>query len=148
MLYRASVNDVKSGRISRRYGYLVVVMQFYPRFLGKELIDEYLHDLAPDRELFGEFKALDRASGDHEGAFAKVRYEERFTISGAGLHDLERLSALSAEREVYLLCQCASLEHCHADLLLLTARRKFGAKIPLMRVKYPRFEERLEAGEI
>lgn len=148
MLYRASVSDIKTGRVSKRYGYLAVVMQYYPRFVKKELIDEYLHDLAPDRELFTEFKEKDRALKDHDRAFREVRYEERFTVGASGADQLKRLSGLAKERDVYLLCQCGPLEHCHADLLLLLARHWFGARTQTVRVKYPAFEKRIAAGEL
>lgn len=145
MLYRASVYDVKDGRISRRYGYLVIVMQFYPRFIRKEMIDEYVHDLAPARELLTEFKALDRKLKDHDRAFGEVQYEERFGVSDVGLGHLERLSEQAKTRDVFLICQCGPRERCHADLLLLTARRRFSAGIQAPRVKYPVFEKRIGA---
>lgn len=145
MLYRAPVQEVKSGRISRRYGYLVVVMQYYPRFLPKTAIDEYVRALAPDRELFTEFKAKDRKLSDHDKAFAEVRYEERFRLTEEGEEELGRLSEMAKGRDVFLLCQCASLEHCHADLLLLAARYWFGAAIQHVRVSYPVFEARVKS---
>ena len=144
MLYRFAVNELKAGALQRRYGYSVVVMQYYPRFVKKELVDEYLRTLAPDKELFTEFKALDRKFGDHDLAFEKVRYEERFSLSAAGVDDLKRLSALSLTQDVYLFCQCRATERCHADLLLLAARLWFRAPIQWIRVKYPRYEARLE----
>ena len=52
--------DVQGGRVSRDQAYLAVVMRFYPRFLKKEKVDEYIPALAPPKELFTEFKAKDR----------------------------------------------------------------------------------------
>lgn len=143
MLYRASTKDVKDGRLSRRYGYLVVVMQYYPRFLKKEMVDEYVNALAPDRALFTEFKARSREIEDHDRAFQEVSYEDRFQVSAEGMGQLERLSQMAAERDVFLICQCQSLEHCHGDLLLLLASHTFGAKIQRPRVSYPAYERRL-----
>jgi len=145
MLYRASVTDVKCKRLSRRTGYLAVVMQHYPRFLTKEMIDEYIHDLAPQRELFAEFKARDRDMKDHDAAFAAVDYENRFELNGAGMAALERLSTMSRDRDVFLLCQCQSLEKCHGDLLLLLAKHHFAAPVARIRIRYPGFEDRLNA---
>ena len=147
MLYRASVLDVKSNRLSRRTGHLAVVMQFYPRFLKKDAIDEYLHALAPARELFTEFKAKDREMKDHDAAFEQVNYEKRFEISAVGMAELERLSKL-AGKDVFLLCQCQSLERCHADLLLLLARHHYSASITRMRLSYPTFEKRLASASV
>ncbi len=143
MLFRAGVQDVKTGAVTRRRGYLAVVMQFYPRFLSKQLVDEYARALAPERGLFGEFKALDRSGGDHDAAFAQVDYENRFALTPAGWQDLERLSGASRERDVYLICQCPLHQKCHADLLLLGARYFFQASIPQPRISYPLFEARL-----
>ena len=148
MLYRAPVADLKSGRIARRYSYTVVVMQHYPRFLPKEMVDEYLHCLAPERGLFSEFKALDRETKDHDAAFAAVRYEERFAVGPEGAEALGRLSQLSRERDVFLLCQCKTLERCHADLLLVLARRWFKAPTSYVRVSYPTFEARVAEGDL
>ena len=57
-------------------------MQYYPRFVKKELVDEYLRTFAPDKELFTEFKAQDRKLKNHDLAFAAVSYEERFSYPG------------------------------------------------------------------
>jgi len=146
MLARYPVKELQTGTLSRRYAYTVVVMQHYPRFVRKELVDEYLRCLAPDKPLFTEFKTLEREIKDHDLAFQTVSYQQRFWVSDAGREALERLSALATLRPVYLLCQCAALQRCHADLLLLTARRYFQAPIQTVRVKYPEFEQRLEHG--
>jgi uncharacterized protein YeaO (DUF488 family) len=148
VLYRAPVRDLKSGRISRRYSYTVVVMQYYPRFVTRELVDEYVHSLAPDRELFTEFKTLSRELKDHDRAFSETRYEDRFNVSGHGASELQRLSALAKEKDVFFLCQCLPLEHCHADLLLLLAKSWFSAPTSLVRVKYPAFEARVATGDL
>lgn len=139
MLYRISVQDIKEKKITRRFGYLAVVMQYYPRFLAKTLIDEYCHDLAPDRALFTEFKEMEKTLGDHNLAFDRVEYEKRFRLSDLGIQALERLSALSTDRNVYLACQCAPLQKCHGDLLLLLAKNHFHAKTQHPRVSYPEF---------
>lgn len=118
-------------------------MQFYPRFLSKELIDEYRRDLAPEKELFTEFKAKERATKDHNGAFDDVGYEKRFELTPAGHEELARLTALSRERDVFLICQCQALQKCHADLLLLIAKTLYDARIPLLRMSYPTFNDKL-----
>ncbi len=143
MLYRAPVREVKLGRVSRRYGRVVVVMRHYPRFLPKENVDEYCRSLAPELALFTEFKARERALGDHDRAFAEVNYPARFDLVPAGWVDLERLAHESRQRSVYLICQCELDQRCHADLLLLAARRRFGAETPALRFEYPEFEARL-----
>lgn len=148
MLFRAPIRELKSGRIARRRSHTVVVMQHYPRGLSKELVDEYVHALAPERELFDEFKTKDRELKDHDAAFELVRYEERFALSAEGVEHLRRLSALAVERDVLLFCQCLAPERCHADLLLLMARHWFRGNTATVRIKYPTFEERLTSGRL
>jgi hypothetical protein len=129
MLRRASVADVKAGRVAGGSSHIVVVMLHYPRFLAADLRDEYVRALAPPAELFEEFKALERATGDHDRAFAEVDYERRFWLAKPGLAELERLAAKArAGIDVVLVCQCTADQKCHADLLLLMARRFHGAE--------------------
>lgn len=145
MLLRAPVQAVRTGQIGRRGAHIAVVMRRYPRGLGREMVDEYVADLAPAAELFDEFKAREREIGDHDLAFAVVRYEERFEIGPAGLEALQRLGEMATRRDVYLVCQCTHDQRCHADLLLLTARVKFGAPIGALPFTYPTYEARLKA---
>lgn len=144
MLYRAPIQDLKDGRVSRRHTYTVVVMQYYPRFVPKNLVDEYLRSLAPEKELFREFKDHERAIHDHDRAFREVAYEERFQLTSEGKEDLERLAMLAKERTVVLFCQCSALHCCHADLLLLWARHRFSTHVQIPRVEYPAFRKRLD----
>lgn len=148
MLYRASVQDVKDERISRRRTHLAVVMQYYPRFLAKDRIDEYVRALAPQRGLFTEFKAKDRELKDHNRAFELVQYESRFGLTPEGLSALARLSEVARTKDVAFLCQCAAVDKCHGDLLLLMARRWHGANTPPLRHAYPIFETRLTSGDL
>ncbi len=148
MLYRASVQDIKDERIFRRRTHLAVVMQFYPRFLSKDRIDEYVRPLAPERPLFTEFKAKERELKNHNQAFELVRYESRFGLSPDGLSALARLADLASTKDVALICQCAAALRCHADLLLLMARRWHGAHAPPLRHSYPVFEARLASGDL
>lgn len=121
-----------------------MVMQYYPRFLGKELGAEYLRVLAPDRELFKEFKEREKQLGDHDRAFLEVRYEERFQLSKEGLAQLKGLSDRARAEDVFLLCQCPVNQRCHADLLLLIARQCFQAPTQSLWHRYPVFESRVE----
>jgi uncharacterized protein YeaO (DUF488 family) len=145
MLLRAPVALLKSGGISRRAATIIVAMRFYPRYTPKELCDEYIRALAPDAALFEEFKALDRQLKDHNLAFERVRYEERFELSPQGLDELARIAAIAKAKDVYLVCQCTHDQRCHCDLLLLTARARFGAPVAQLPFAYPVFEARLQA---
>jgi uncharacterized protein YeaO (DUF488 family) len=149
MLRRASVWDIENNRVSRERDYLAVVMRFYPRFLKREKVDEYIRALAPNGELFSEFKALERKTLNHNGAFYSVHYEERFDLSEEGRKRLAELSQLSrelSERDVVLICQCRDYDRCHCDLLLLWARQRFEAPVSGLIFDYPRFQERLGEG--
>lgn len=144
MLYRFPVKEIKSGSIKRGRNHLVIVMQHYPRFISKTLIDEYLHSLAPERDLFAEFKVKDRELKNHDLAFDEVQYEKRFSLTSPGKEDLERLCETAQSKEVLLFCQCHLNEKCHADLLLLLAQHWFEARISPLRMTYPVFLKRLQ----
>jgi uncharacterized protein YeaO (DUF488 family) len=145
MLFRAPVALVKSGMISKREAHLVVAMRHYPRYTPKALIDEYARELAPEAELFKEFKEKDRELKDHNAAFDHVDYERRFSLGDDGLATLERLSTQARSKDVYLLCQCTHEEKCHCDLLLLTARARFGALVSQIPFHYPTYAAKLTA---
>lgn len=137
MLRQASVGQIRRGEITRKQGYIVITMCFYPRGLRKELRDEYRGDLAPDRALFKDFKRWQKELG-HEKGFELSHYDDRFSLSASALETLSRLSRLSWERDVYLVCQCEPGERCHREILMLLAERRFGASIDLVRNEYPR----------
>lgn len=117
MLKQASVQQIRSREVNRRRGYVVITMAFYPRGVRKEWRDEYL-----------DYKAAEKEHG-HEKAFAACRYEERFNLSPFALMELERLSAMSLEQDVYLVYQCKVGERCHREMLMRLARDSFGAKV-------------------
>lgn len=144
MLRQASVGDVRAGAVSRRDGHIVVVMRFYPRGLARGLRDEYVRSLSPDEILFREFKARERAHGDHERAFVEVEYERRFRLGADGLRELTRLAALSREKDVYLVCHCQIGEACHRELLLRIAHVRLGAPTDRVRRPYPEFDRRID----
>jgi uncharacterized protein YeaO (DUF488 family) len=145
MLLRAPVQALKSGRVQRRAGHIVIAMRHYPRYTPKELSDEYVQALAPDATLFDEFKATERAVRDHDQAFDDVRYEARFALSPKGLEELARLAELARRKDVYLICQCDHEQKCHTDLVLMTARARFDAPIGMLPHAYPTYAERLKA---
>ena len=147
MLQRASVQDVKSGKISRAQAYLAVAMRFYPRFLRKEWVDEYIRALAPPADLFKSFKELDRKLANHNSAFYQVEYEKRFKISQAGREELKLLSQIAEKKDVFLICQCRDFDRCHCDLLLMMAERNFKAPTKKLIFDYPDFKARLDSGE-
>lgn len=143
-LRRAPAAELKAGRVSRHDGHIVIAMQFYPRFIPSTLRDEYCHELAPERGLFAEFKAAERRLGDHDRAFAEVRYEARFWPGKDGRATLSRLAGQAMKDEVILICQCRLDQRCHVDLLLLFARRLHGVASPPLAAEYPVFAQRVE----
>lgn len=138
MLKQASAKQIRTGEVGRRHGHIAIAMCFYPRGLRKELRDEYRRNLAPDVKLFKEWQIHEKKSG-HDEAFRLSRYEKRFTLSPEAMSDLERLSALSREKDVYVVCQCAVGERCHREILLLLAKKKFRAPISKVFHEYPDF---------
>lgn len=142
MLKQASIRQIKKGEISKQNGYLSVTMCFYPRGMKSELMDEYRSDLAPDRELFADFKKFQSEFG-HEEAFEKSQYLQRFTLARRALEHLKVLAQQSREQDVYLICQCELGEMCHREILLLIAEKEFGASIDPVHHSYETFLKRL-----
>ena len=148
MLRRASVWDIENERVTKDKFYLVVAMRFYPRFLKREKVDEYVRALAPQAELFTEFKSKQRKSANHNSTFYLVDYESRFDLTEEGLNQLAEVSKLSKERDVALVCQCRDFDRCHCDLLLLWAKHAFTAPVTGLIFDYPVFQKRLESGSL
>jgi len=143
MLRKGTVAQLKSGELTREQAYLAVVMRHYPRGIAKELIDEYCSELSPPAALLKEFLATRKKLGPHNTAFQACGYERKFTLTHAAIDELRRLSELSAQRDVVLICQCALNERCHRELLLIAARRWFSARTELRAFSYPGWEARL-----
>src|SRR3954464_5762206 len=127
MLKQASVSDLITDRVSREKSYIVITMRRYPRFVNRKLRDEYLTCMSPEPGLFENWLSAKRRYQNHDGAFGKSRFEERFDLGDDGLEHLARISAMAAKRDVYLVCQCHSGMRCHREFLLILARRLFKA---------------------
>ncbi len=151
MLKKGCVDDLKSGALNRANGMIVLPMCHYPRGLSKTLLDEYVKALGPNKTLLDHFHAeRERLGGNHNAAFISSRYQDTFSLSAKGVAELERFAKLSADRDVYFVCQCHLDQRCHRELLLIMARRWWGAKTELRTFSYPNFERRLgdSPGEI
>jgi uncharacterized protein YeaO (DUF488 family) len=144
MLKQATVSDLITGRVSRDDAYVVITMRRYPRFINRQLRDEYHTSMSPDPKLFEDWLGAKRRYQDHDGAFAKSRFEERFAIDQAGMDNLARLCEMAKDRDVYLVCQCHEGRRCHREFLLLSARKVLKAKAEKPKNDYPAFEARLQ----
>lgn len=138
MLKQAVIREIHQGKITKEQGHLVVATRFYPRFLPRASVHEYISDLAPSRTLLKEFKEAAVKVG-HNRAFIEVHYEQRFTLSAAGYWELSRLAKESARHDVYLACYCDRHLFCHRELLLLLAKNLFDIEIENTTYKYPLF---------
>jgi uncharacterized protein YeaO (DUF488 family) len=144
MLKKGCISDLKSGALTRAAGHIVVAMCHYPRGVAKKLIDEYVKALAPDKKLLDDFHAeRERLGGNHNAAFLSCHYQDRFTLSDAGIAALERLAEMSREKDVILVCQCRLDQRCHRELLLIMAKKWWHAPTELRTFSYPQFEARL-----
>lgn len=148
MLKQARVEDISKNRITKLHGHIVVVTHYYPRFLKRKLIDEYIKELAPTRELLTEFKETEKTAGDHDEGFEVMNYESKFTLSESGLAELSRITSLAATKDVYLVCHCTVGQRCHRELLLMIAKEKFSGVVGRVHQPYPVFAERLKEGAI
>lgn len=143
MLKQGSIADIKNGVILRVDSHVVVTMRFYPRFLRKELRDEFICELAPVKELLHDFNSAQKRLGNHNPAFGAVDYEQRFQLSASALAHLQRLAELSAMKDVYLICICTLGDRCHREMLLLLAEQLFDCSIGDVFNSYPVFMQRL-----
>lgn len=143
MLTQTSVAEVKNGKIPRKGSHIVITMRFYPRFLRKELREEFVCDLAPKKELLSSFNAAQKKLNNHNDAFAEVDYENTFYLTPEGWEHLRRLSEMSHEKDVYLVCICAAGERCHREMLMLLGKELFGAPIGKLFHSYPDLEKRI-----
>src|SRR5689334_14902081 len=107
MLLQASISDLRSGKVSRDKGYIVITMRKYPQGIARVKINEWCKSLAPETELLEAFLSyIKKNKTEHNEAFDRVEYENRFRLFEKDLLDLKRLSDLSRNTDVYLLCQC------------------------------------------
>ena len=143
MLKQASVSDLIADRVSRETAYIVITMRRYPRFVNRRFRDEYLSCMSPERKLFEDWLSAKRRFKNHDGAFSKVKFEERFNVEEEGLEHLARLSAMAANQDVYLVCQCPTGQRCHREFVLILARRLFKANAEKPCNSYPIFEKRM-----
>lgn len=120
-------------------------MCFYPRGVKKEWRDDYKKDLAPDRELFREWKEAEKRVG-HTEAFVESRYEERFQLSWLGEQYLNYYCKESLTKDVYLVCQCKVGEKCHREMLMLHGKLKYGAEIDRVFNDYSIYVSRISNG--
>ncbi len=144
MLKQASINQIRSGALTRENGYIVISMCFYPRGLKKELKDEFRNDLAPTPELLKDFKHFQALEG-HGAGFEKSHYEERFSLSRRAFEYFRWLAKSSVEKDVYLVCQCELGERCHREILLLIAQKEFEIATDPVFHTYPIYLKRLES---
>ncbi|MGZ3768706.1 MAG: DUF488 family protein, N3 subclade [Bdellovibrio sp.] len=143
MIKRASVAEIKDGKITKAMGYLVVTMRMYPRFLPKALVDDYRQSLSPQADLFARYREFKKKTGDQNKSFQMAHYQEEFELSDAGMKDLAELVEISKKQNVYMICQCSLHERCHVDLMLLIAQKKFGARIGKLPFDYMTFNSRM-----
>ncbi len=148
MLRTGTVGEIRSGRLTRAHGHVVLAMRLHPRGMARALRDEFIAALAPERALLDDFHAARAASGDHDGAFDDVDYLRRFALSVEAVSHLARLAALARDRDVFLVCQCDAEQRCHRDLLLLAAHAWFGTEVAPPRHDYAAFAARLGAGHL
>lgn len=145
VIRQASVRDISHFGIRKHQGLLVVITQYYPRFLKRELVHEYVRALAPQKQLLHDFKDAEKAAGDHDLGFESMQYESRFELSPEGWAELERLVQSSKTQDVYFVCHCLRGQYCHRELVMILARDHLGAEIAPLSHAYTVFQARSRA---
>jgi hypothetical protein len=72
-----------------------------------------------------------------------MNYQKKFSLTVAAVDELRALADRARAGDVFLVCQCELKERCHRELLLIAAKRWFGAATELRAFSYPDFEARL-----
>lgn len=144
MLQQASVEQIRQQQIPRINTRLVIAMCYYPRGLKKKFSDDFRNILAPDRNLFKEWKEQEKIAG-HEKAFIETDYENRFYLSPIALYMLKSYTeeSVATNKDIFFICQCEMGQRCHREILLLTAAKKYGANIGPLYHQYPTYEQRI-----
>lgn len=135
MLMQADVAQVRSREVSKKDGVIAVTMRYYPRGLRRDLVDYFISELAPDRDLIRDFKKIEKVVG-HEAAFQKVHFWKRFRLSDLALEALGKLAEQSRTKHVYLVCQCKLGDRCHREFLMRVARARFGVETGVVANRY------------
>lgn len=144
MIKQATVEDIANLRVTKRHGRIVVTTRYYPRFLKRKLVDDYIGALAPPKELLTEFKKREEElGGEHDRAFEEIDYESKFNLNPSGFAALKEISELARTQDVYFVCHCRLGQRCHRELLLLIAKTLFSAPIGRVYLTYPDFEARI-----
>jgi uncharacterized protein YeaO (DUF488 family) len=144
MLKQASVSDLIMDRVSRdKDTYIVITMRRYPRFVNRSYRDEYTAEMSPEPNLHEDWLSAKRKYNDHDGAFARSRYDKRFSISEKGYQLLKHFSEMSKKKDVYFICSCRVGQRCHREMVLLLAKKWFKAKTDRVTNSYPEFERRI-----
>jgi uncharacterized protein YeaO (DUF488 family) len=145
MFKQATVEDIAHNRITKIHGHIVVVTRYYPRFLKRQRIHEYVPVLAPPKELLHDFKKAEEKLGDHDQGFASIDYESRFELGIEGDAELARLAEMAQTTDVYLVCHCKIGQYCHRELLMILAEARHGTRIARLSHPYTVFRARLPA---
>ncbi|HEY9790401.1 MAG TPA: DUF488 family protein [Candidatus Obscuribacterales bacterium] len=148
VLKQASIAQVKHAALERDNAHIVITMRFYPRFLKKELRDDFQCELAPPKELLHDFNEAQTKLKDHNLAFDESEYEQRFDLSAKGVGLLQSYSQMSKEKDVYFVCICEIGQMCHREILLLMAKRLYRVEIGEVFNSYPTIMGRLESGKM
>ena len=107
------VHDLVSGRVDPAGAHVVLVDRLWPRGVRKEALphDEWCKDVAPSTDLRREF---------HGGGLGFERFAARYRAEleqEPAAEGVDRLRALAADGELWLLYAARDTEHNHAVIL-------------------------------
>jgi len=107
--------------------YKVLVTHHYPFYIKnlKSKINEYLPILAPNKQLFTDYKEELKRTKDPKLAWNLVQYETRFRMQilrdSKAISELKRIrdigKQLNGKRVVYLICHERTDDYCHRRIL-------------------------------
>jgi len=116
-----------------KYSYKILITRYYPFYIKdiKRIIDEWIPDLAPTKELLKAFKDELKRTNNQEIAFNISKYDSRFRHQvlndSVSMNELRRIGRLSKEKDVYLLCHEKEETYCHRRIVREIIEMGIGA---------------------
>lgn len=92
-------------------GHRVLATRYWPRGISKDVIDEYVIDLAPSRALLHQYR---------DGHLTWRVFRNQYLIemsSETARGEVHRLAKIARGEQITVMCVCKEQSHCHRSLL-------------------------------
>lgn len=95
-------------------GFRVLVTRLWPRGIRKELVDLWIKDLGPSKELLRSYK-----DGKMDWEDFRDRYLDEYKKEGKGklVKELKERIKESGKKTTTIMCTCRDENHCHSGIV-------------------------------